>query len=30
MDEECMARRNSKDLGYTDREVVRPAVRRVD
>lgn len=29
-DHEHMARRNSKCLGYTAREVTRPAVRRVD
>jgi hypothetical protein len=29
-DHECIARRNSKYLGYTAREVARPAVRRVD
>jgi len=30
MDEEHMARRNSKYLGYTSGEVTRPAVRRAD
>jgi hypothetical protein len=30
MDEDHMVRRNSKFLGYTAREVARPAVRRVD
>jgi hypothetical protein len=30
MDREQMARRNSKDLGYTAGEAARPTVRRVD
>lgn len=30
MDHEHVARRNSKDLGYTAGEVARPSVRKVE